>query len=319
MTPTTAKTQKATGISVRGMRGEDLDTVRRIFRIAFATFVNAPDKENFYADRESVSTRWRADPEAAIVAERANEIVGSNFVATWGSFGFFGPLTIKPELWDRGIAQHLLARTVEMFAERGVRDSGLFTFPHSAKHVNLYQKFDYWPRFLTSVMVKPVEPATAAWMGYSTLSDDRKLEAGRACRELTDTIHPGLDVTCEIEAVASQALGETVLLWEGDRLDGFAVCFCGEGTEGGKDNCYVKFAASRPGQERFRRLLAAVEAMAGARGLFKMEAGVNTSRSQAYRALLDAGFRAQIQGVAMTRKNEPVFDRPDVFVVDDWR
>jgi hypothetical protein len=59
--------------------------------------------------------------------------------------------------------------------------------------------------------------------------------------------------------------------------------------------------------------------MAGARGLFKMEAGVNTSRSQAYRALLDAGFRAQIQGVAMTRKNEPVFDRPDVFVVDDWR
>src|SRR5215470_7777684 len=91
---------KETGISIRTMREADLDTVRRIFRIAFATFVNAPDKENFYRDRECVSTRWRADPEAAIVAERAGEIVGSNFIAVWGSFGFFGPLTIEPELWD---------------------------------------------------------------------------------------------------------------------------------------------------------------------------------------------------------------------------
>jgi len=301
------------------MREDDLDTVRRIFRIAFATFVNASDKENFYLDRECVSTRWHADPEAAIVAERAGDLVGSNFVAVWGSFGFFGPLTIKPELWDRGIAQHLLARTVEMFDERGVRDSGLFTFPHSTKHVNLYQKFGYWPRFLTSVMVKPIVAAGAGWTGYSTLSGPRKAEARRACRELTDSIHPGLDVTCEIEAVDAQGLGETVLLWDGDRLDGFSVCFCGVGTEGGRDNCYVKFAASRPGQDLFRRLLAATEAMAGAGGLLKMEAGVNTSRTQAYRTMLDAGFRAQTQGVAMTRKNEIVFNRPDVYVADDWR
>jgi ribosomal protein S18 acetylase RimI-like enzyme len=319
MTTVSAKAPKEKGISVRTMRETDLDTVRRIFRIAFATFVNAPDKENFYADRECVSTRWRADSEAAIVAERTGEIAGSNFVTSWGSFGFFGPLTIKPELWDRGIAQQLLARTVEIFEERGIRDSGLFTFPHSTKHVNLYQKFGYWPGFLTSVMVKPVEPVKSAWIGYSTLGDDRKADARRACREMTDSIHAGLDVTSEIEAVASQSLGETVLLWEGDRLEGFAVCFCGQGTEGGKGGCYAKFAAALPGEERFRHLLGGIEAMAGARGLLKIEAGVNTSRSQAYRTMLDAGFRAQTQGVAMTRNNEPVFNRRNVFVIDDWR
>jgi GNAT superfamily N-acetyltransferase len=315
----TAMTTKEQGITIRTMREGDLDTVRRIFRLAFATFIGVPDKENFLSGHECVSTRWRADPKAAIVAERDGELFGSNFLAIWGSFGFFGPLTIKPELWDRGIAQHLLARTVEMFDQRAVRNSGLFTFPHSTKHVNLYQKFGYWPRFLTSVMVKEVGAGNAGWLGYSTFDSARRSEAVRAARELTDSIFAGLDVTCEIEAVATQNLGETVLLWGGDRLDGFAVCYCGPDTEAGPDNCYVKFAAARPDCVSFQRLLAACEAMAAARGLHKMEAGVNTARSEAYRRMLEAGFRSQIQGVAMQRKNEAIYNRPDVLVIDDWR
>jgi GNAT superfamily N-acetyltransferase len=320
-------TQKEAGISVRTMQERDLDTVRRIFRTAFATFIGAPDKENFLSGHECVSTRWRADPKAAIVAERDGELLGSNFLAIWGSFGFFGPLTVKPELWDRGIAQHLLARTVELFEERGVSESGLFTFAHSTKHVNLYQKFGYWPRFLTAVMIKEIgagslagNPAgNAEWTGYSTLDDARRSETVGSARELTDSLFAGLDVTCEIEAVAAQNLGETVLLWGGDRLDGFAVCYCGAGTEAGPDNCYVKFAAARPDGVSFQRLLTACESMAGARGLRKMEAGVNTARSEAWRLMLEAGFRTQIQGVAMQRKNEPIYNRPDVLVIDDWR
>src|SRR5262249_44695297 len=154
----------------------------------------------------------------------------------WGSFGFFGPLTIEPELWDRGIAQRLLARTMGVLDERGVRNSGLFTFPHSTKHVSLYQKFRYLPRFLTSIMVESVAAVNVGCNGYSTLGEEQKSDARRECRGLTDSIHSGLDVSGEIEAVDRQRLGETVLLWDGDRLDGFAVCFCGEGTEGGRDN-----------------------------------------------------------------------------------
>ncbi len=50
-----------------------------------------------------------------------------------------------------------------------------------------------------------------------------------------------------------------------------------------------------------------------------MEAGVNLSRSQAYRQMLRRGFRTDIQGVAMHRPDSPGYNRPDVFVVDDWR
>jgi len=58
-----------TSLSVRAMREADLAEARRIFRIAFGTFVGAPDPESFWADREYVFTRWRADPGGSLVTE----------------------------------------------------------------------------------------------------------------------------------------------------------------------------------------------------------------------------------------------------------
>jgi hypothetical protein len=129
-------------------------------------------------------------------------------------------------------------------------------------------------------------------------------------------------VTFEIRSVHDQRLGETILMWGGDSLDAFAVCHCGEGTEAGKNTCYIKFAAVQPGPgaaKNFNRLLDACEALAAERGLQRMEAGVNLSRSGAYRQMLQCGFRTEIQGVAMHRPDSAAFNRPDIFVVDDWR
>src|ERR1700716_3108042 len=95
-----------------------------------------------------VRTRTRSDAVDMIVAEIDGAVVGSNVVTSWGSVGFFGPLTVRPDLWDKGIARALMARTVEIFDRRGVRVRGLYTFAQSAKHVRLYQRFGFWPRFL---------------------------------------------------------------------------------------------------------------------------------------------------------------------------
>ena len=45
---------------------------------------------------------------------------------------------------------------VDLFDRWQVRQSGLFTFAESAKHIGLYQRFGYWPQFLTAIMSKPV-------------------------------------------------------------------------------------------------------------------------------------------------------------------
>ncbi len=320
---TPAQGKSSVRTSIRGMRESDFAAARSIMRIAFGTFIGVPDPSSFAADKEYIATRWKANPEAALVAEAEGATVGSNFASDWGSFGFFGPLTVRPELWNQGVAQSLLGATMDLFDKWGVREAGLFTFAQSARHVHLYQKFGFWPRFLTAIMEKPIaQRAEGGWLKYSALDEDKKREALEASRRLTDSIFEGLDVTGEIRSVEEQQLGDTVLLWSGDALDAFAVCHCGEGTEAGANSCYVKFAAVKSGPNAARifvRLLNACEALGAERGLQRTEAGVNLARSGAYRSLIEQGYRTVIQGVAMHRADLSTYNRPDVYIVDDWR
>ncbi len=103
---------------------------------------------------------------------------------------------------------------------------------------------------------------------------------------------------------------------------GKAVCHCGPGTEAGSGACYVKFGAVRQGLaagQFFDRLLGVCEALALAEGSSRLVAGVNAGREAAYRKMMAHGFRTVIQGVAMQKPNEPGYNRPDVYLIDDWR
>ena len=84
----------------------------------------------------------------------------------------------------------------------------------------------------------------------------------------------------------------------------------------------MKFGAVQPGPDAaksFARLLAACEALTSARGLAKLVAGVNTARHGAYQIMMQHGYRTIMQGVAMQSPNQPGYNRPDRFVIDDWR
>jgi GNAT superfamily N-acetyltransferase len=147
--------------AVRPMAEADRAEARRILCTAFGTFLGAPDPENFWADLDYVYGRFGAEHVRSFTAERDGEVVGSNFATLWGSVGFFGPLTIRPDLWDRGIAQPLIGAVCDAFADWGIAHAGLFTFAQSAKHVHLYRKFGFHPRFLTAIMAAPAKAVAA--------------------------------------------------------------------------------------------------------------------------------------------------------------
>lgn len=313
-----------TSVAIRPLRESDLPQADRIFRLAFGTFLGLPDPLAFGGDSDFVRTRWRAAPDAALGAYIGDTLVGSNFAARWGSFGFFGPLTVHPDHWDKGIARRLLADTMVLFERWNIRHVGLFTFPHSTKHVGLYQRFGFWPQQLTPVMAKTVDASVDAgrWQRYSALDETARAIALDACRALADAIHPGLDPTREMESIAIQGIGDTVLVHDGAELVAFAVCHSGKGSEAGSGTTYLKFASARPGPraaEHFDRMLAACEAFAHANDTMQLLAGVNTARHDAYRCMLDRGFKPLMQGVAMQLGNAPGHNRADCFVIDDWR
>ena len=313
-------------VEIRPMREEDVATADRVFRQAFGTFVGMPDPLQFMGDAVLIKTRFKADPSAAFVAIHNGEVVGSNIATNWGSVGFFGPLTIRPDLWDKGISHKLLAPVVEKFAQWNNKHLGLFTFAHSPKHIALYQRYDFWPRYLTAIMARPVQrgtgPAGTGPWKLSAVPQNERESVLKECRAVTSAIYDGLDVGVEITAISAQVLGETVLLWEGSRLEGFAACHIGPDTEAGSGACYIKFGAVRPGPHaaaQYDRLLDAVEALGNEKRCHVVIAGSNMARHAQYRATLAKGFTTQLLGVVMERTNQAGYNRPDVFLVDDWR
>ncbi|HEX6441493.1 MAG TPA: GNAT family N-acetyltransferase [Stellaceae bacterium] len=311
--------------TVRPMTEADLPAAQRIVRLAFGTFLGAPDPENFWRDRDYIRGRFGAEHVASFAAEQEGALAGSNFATRWGSVGFFGPLTTRPDLWDSGIGQRLVAAVCEQFDAWGLRHTGLFTFPHSTKHVGLYGKFGFHPRFLTAIMALPADAGAPSGkaMRYGALSEADRRQSETAARGLTEQLYDGLDLGAEIRTVTARELGDTVLLPEKDSgLGGFAICHWGQASEAGEGCCFVKFGAVRPGAgaaERFDALLDACAALARGVGMPQVLAGVNTGREEAYRHMLRRGFRTQFQGVTMHRPSETGYSRPGLYVLDDWR
>jgi predicted N-acetyltransferase YhbS len=169
-------------IIIRPLTENDIPITDRIFRLAFGTFLGLHDPMQFFGDADFIRTRFRADPSAALAAEVNGELVGSNFMADWGSVGFFGPLTVHPDLWNKGVAKHLLESTMEYYAKLGTTHIGVFTWAQSPNHVGLYQRFGFWPHFLTAIMVKQLvdhdeKKTSLQWSKYSELQTARILES----------------------------------------------------------------------------------------------------------------------------------------------
>lgn len=311
-------------VNIRPLETRDLDEAQRIVRTAFGTFFGVPDLATFWTDRDYAHGRHGAEHTVSFAVDGPDgKLAGSNFATRWGSVGFFGPLSIRPELWNQRLAQPLVGAVRDAFDSWGTTHDGLCTFCQSTKHVWLYQKFGFYPRFLTALMMAPAKPNQLPENArYSALGAGDRKAAEDASFDLTNSLYDGLDLRAEIRTCAARRLGDALLIWEGSRLAAFAVCHWGPASEAGADCLFIKFAAARPGPkagERFAALLDAADALAIASGMTAVFAGVNLAREGAYRQMMARGFRSEAQIVTLHRPNEPGYSRPGVYIIDDWR
>jgi len=310
--------------TVRRLEADDVDAADRVMRTAFGTYLGLTEPTSFGGDAECVRIRARArHVEAFVVADPGEAILGSSMVTRWGSFAFVGPVSVDPAHWDGGLGSRLMEPVADQIDSWGVPIAGLFTFANSAKHIGLYQRFGFYPRALTALMLRSVgatEPPPATFRLSAASRDDRAALLQQAA-SVSGAVYHGLDLTCEIEQLVQHDLGDVVVV-EDDGAAGFAICHLGAGSEAGSNVCYVKFAAVGPGRRaavNFTALLAGCEALAHAHGAATVLAGVSTARQYPYEAMLARGYRGTMYGVAMHRRNDPGFSRPDDYVLDDWR
>jgi GNAT superfamily N-acetyltransferase len=193
---------------IRPLTKRDLPAARRIVCSSFGTFWGTPDPENFWADRDYVYSRFAGEHVASFGAELDGELVGSNFATRWGSVGFLGPISVRPDRQGRGIAKSLVESATAQFDAWGIQHAGLFTFAQSALHVALYQKYGFHARFLTAIMAAPAQAAgqVRSWSRYSDLSHSERQAAESACHELTVRI-PTIVTTCSTVIATTRSDG----------------------------------------------------------------------------------------------------------------
>ncbi len=311
-------------VTVRPLREADLAEADRIMRVAFGTFIGLDRPEGFAGDAAFVAPRWRARPDAAFALEVDGVLAGSNFATQWGSFGFFGPLSIDPAHWGRGHARALMEPTVATLDDWDLRTAGLFTFPHSAKHIGLYQGHGFRAQALTLVLGRALGPPaeTSEHRRDGVLASPERAATRDGIRALCATVLPGFDPAREIESIGAQGLGETVSLWRGGHAVAFACVHAGAGSEAGSACALLKVAVVGAGPraaEDLRDLLGVCEAVARERGVPRLQAGVNAANSALYETLLGSGFGIDLTGIAMQRPNRPGLCAPEHWVVGDWR
>ena len=315
-------------VIIRQMNEEDIEESDRIIRLAFGTFRGIKDPENYRIDAKYAHPRYFADPSASFVAELNGKIIGSNFGLHWGSIGIFGPLTIHPDYWDKGIGSKLMRQVMRCFEKWKVTHSGAMTFANSPKHISLYRKLGYNPRFLIPVMSKKIEDKPIStnskftWLRYSENGKDKD-RILQECNKVTNTVYPGLDLRLEIKAVDKLNLGDTViLLGEHKEIIGFAVCHCGVNTEAGAEKCYVKFGAvstNSHSEINFTNLLNVCEEFTVSKKMKTLVVGVNIGRHNAYQLLLKQDFIIDFLGVSLHQPNNDAYNTAEKYVLDDWR
>ena len=154
--------------TIRALTEADLPQARRMCHAAFGTFLGAPDPDNFWTDRDCVYGRFGAEHVASFGVEQEGELIGSNFATRWGSVGFFGPNSVRPDRQSHGGGKALVQAVTDQFDAWGVRHAGLCTFPQSPLHIALYGKFGYRARFLTPVMIARRRPRAMRVVGPAT-------------------------------------------------------------------------------------------------------------------------------------------------------
>lgn len=342
-------------IAIRRLTEADLERADQIVREAFSSHLQISPAD-FAAGHDLAEHFW-VEPEGAFGAFDNDELAGVMFATIWGSFGFFGPLCVSSAHWNKGIAQLLLSETDKYFELKQVRTTGLYTFADSAKHIRLYERFGYHTQMLTANLAKklpesrlnaidnilvPAENANNCFplvieespppRGELVLKLLSKMDAKDRSNavadmdQLTNETFPGLSLATEaINSVPStngnqKFIAETLLVYADGTLKAFAICPLPPSNAAEK-SVYAKFgiAKSHGGTDDFDLLLRGLERYAQLIGASKIRASTNTARRICYQRMLLHGYQAEGYGIALIRPDTVAYNRPDVFVLDDWR
>ena len=160
------------------------------------------------------------------------EIAAFNIAHCSGNEGWMGPLAVKPEYQGAGSGKEIVRAGMEWLRSQGSTTVGLETMPRTMDNIGFYSALGFEPGRLTLTLTVDAAAGGRAPTLLGRLSSADYEDQISESTALVHAMLPGYDFARELRLTNDLALGDTVLLHEGGKLVGYALCHTAPLVEG---------------------------------------------------------------------------------------
>jgi GNAT superfamily N-acetyltransferase len=283
-------------VAVEGPMRARLDDIAELNQVFSDSFTERYRRDGMVGVRVPYlnPTIWRyaiedAAEGAFLWRDERGHVVAFNMVHRSGVEGWMGPLAVRTEQQGSGTGKEIVTRGVEWLRSQGSAVIGLETMPRTMDNIGFYSRLGFIPGRLTitTTLDAAFDETPARLLGR--LSSGARADAIAECRAMIDGLFPGYDYTREIELTAELSLGDTVLLYERDRLIGFALAHTAPLVEGRSREELRVLKLVCLDEARFVDLIRAVADYARRSGTRRIALRMQGEYSAAYQRLIALG------------------------------
>jgi GNAT superfamily N-acetyltransferase len=152
------------------------------------------------------------------------QIVAFNLAHRCGTEGWMGPLAVREDHQGMGVGTTIVTAGVEFLRRSGCTVIGLETMPRTMENIGFYARLGFLPSHLTITVTLDATRGGGAPRLLSGLPGLERAAMVDRCRALVHGLRAGHDYTREMILTHDLALGDTVLVLEGDTPIAFALC-----------------------------------------------------------------------------------------------
>jgi len=268
-------------------------------------------------------TIWRyaiedAAEGAFLWRDERGHVVAFNMVHRSGVEGWMGPLAVRTEQQGSGTGKEIVTRGIEWLRSQGSAVIGLETMPRTMDNIGFYSRLGFIPGRLTiTTTLDAAFDETPARL-LSRLSAGARADAISECRAMIDALLPGYDYTREIELTAELSLGDTVLLYEQDRLIGYALAHTAPLVEGRSREELRVLKLVCLDEARFVDLIRAVNDYARRSGTRRVALRVQGEYAAAYQRLIALGGHVRWTDLRMSFAGREERPPSSGLVLSNW-
>jgi predicted N-acetyltransferase YhbS len=213
-------------VTIRPGHPDDAPELGRICHAAFAAIANAhnflPDFPNAGVATDVVRSMLGNAGSFSVVAEADGKIAGSNFLDERNAISGVGPITVDPEIQNKGIGGQLMRAVMERSKSKGFAGIRLVQSGYHMRSLSLYSKLGFEVReHLSCLQGNAIDRRTDGYTVRAATNADLE-----ACNALCRNVH-GADRSGEVrDAIAG---GGVSVVERGGRITGYttAIAFFG--------------------------------------------------------------------------------------------